>query len=192
MIRPGTFERVYAAIKEKLRQGHFRPGDRLEPAVLSEQLNASVTPVRDALHRLTGERLIEAPRHDGFRVPLLTETMLRHLYAWHRDLLLLAILETAALQGHERRNALFLSLVRSAGSPEHALALEALAERLSPVQQFEDLILDATETETGQILEALRSGDRRDLRRALQRYHRRRQNIVPLLIDAIYADRVEP
>jgi hypothetical protein len=60
------------------------------------------------------------------------------------------------------------------------------------VQQFEDLILDATETETGQILEALRSGDRRDLRRALQRYHRRRQNIVPLLIDAIYADRVEP
>jgi DNA-binding GntR family transcriptional regulator len=205
MIRPGTFERVYAAIKEKLRQGHFRPGDRLEPAVLSEQLNASVTPVRDALHRLTGERLIEAPRHDGFRVPLLTETMLRHLYAWHRDLLLLAILkrtpgkgvedegvETAALQGHERRNALFLSLVRSAGSPEHALALEALAERLSPVQQFEDLILDATETETGQILEALRSGDRRDLRRALQRYHHRRQNIVPLLIDAIYADRVEP
>lgn len=60
------------------------------------------------------------------------------------------------------------------------------------MQQFEDLILDATETETGQILEALRSGDRRDLRRALQRYHRRRQNIVPLLIDAIYADRVEP
>jgi DNA-binding GntR family transcriptional regulator len=203
MIRPGTFERVYAAIKEKLRQGHFRPGDRLEPALLSEQLNASVTPVRDALHRLTGERLIEAPRHDGFRVPLLTETMLRHLYSWHRDLLLLAILkrtpgkgveettEAAAVRGHERRNALFLALVRSAGSQEHLLALEALAERLSPVQRFEDLILDATEGETAQILEALRSGDRRDLRRALQRYHRRRQNIVPLLIDAIYAERVE-
>ena len=204
MIRPGTFERVYAAIKEKLRQGHFRPGDRLEPSLLSEQLNASVTPVRDALHRLTGERLIESPRHDGFRVPLLTETMLRHLYSWHRDLLLLAILkrtpgkgveeeatEETALHGHERRNALFLALVRSAGSQEHSIALEALAERLSPVQRFEDLILDATEGETSQILEALGSGDRRDLRRALQRYHRRRQNIVPLLIDAIYADRVE-
>jgi DNA-binding GntR family transcriptional regulator len=205
MIRPGTFERVYAAIKEKLRQGQFRPGDRLEPALLSEQLNASVTPVRDALHRLTGERLIEAPRHEGFRVPLLTETMLRQLYRWHRDLLLLAILKRPgverindeavtgnAIPGHERRNALFLALVRSVGSPEHTIALEALAERLSPVQRFEDLLLDAAESETAQILEALRSGDRRELRRALQRYHRRRQQIVPFLIDAIYANSDAP
>jgi DNA-binding GntR family transcriptional regulator len=92
MTRPGTFERVYAAIKRQLREGVFRPGDRLEPAVLSEQLNASVTPVRDALHRLTGERLVDAPRHEGFRTPMLTETTLRHLYAWHRDLVLLAML----------------------------------------------------------------------------------------------------
>jgi tetratricopeptide (TPR) repeat protein len=87
MVRPGTFERVYAAIKEQLRRGLHRPGDRLEPALLSEQHNASVTPVRDALHRLTGERLVEAPRHEGFRVPVITEGTLRHLYAWHRDLL---------------------------------------------------------------------------------------------------------
>src|SRR3954471_22236340 len=92
MTPPGTFERVYAAIRQRLREGVYRPGDRLEPALLSDQFNASVTPVRDALHRLTGERLVEAPRHEGFRVPLLTESMLRHLYAWHRDLLLLAIL----------------------------------------------------------------------------------------------------
>src|SRR5438132_2867759 len=97
MIRPGTFERVYAAIKQQLRCGCYRPGHRLEPAVLSEQLNASVTPVRDALHRLTGERLVEAPRHEGFRVPMLTETMLRHLYAWHRDLVTLAMLNRRAV-----------------------------------------------------------------------------------------------
>ena len=92
MTAPGTFDRVYAALKQRLRSGDYRPGDRLEPAALSEELNASVTPIRDALHRLTGERLVEAPRHEGFRVPMLTETMLRHLYAWHQDLLLLAIL----------------------------------------------------------------------------------------------------
>ena len=101
MSRPGTFERVYAAIKRQLREGVFRPGDRLEPAVLSEQLNASVTPVRDALHRPTGERLVEAPRHEGFRVPMLTETMLRHLYAWHRDLLLLALARRRAADASE-------------------------------------------------------------------------------------------
>ena len=69
------------------------PGDRLEPALLSEELNASVTPVRDALHRLTGERLVEAPRHEGFRTPMMTETPLRQLYSWHLDLLLLALVK---------------------------------------------------------------------------------------------------
>jgi len=75
----------------QLRKGAFRPGERLEPAAFSDKLSASVTPIRDALHRLTGERLVETPRHEGFRVPLVTETMLRHLYTWHLDLLLLAI-----------------------------------------------------------------------------------------------------
>ena len=92
MTPPGTFERVYAAIKQRLRQGAYRPGERLEPALLSDELNARVTPVRDALHRLTGERLVDAPRHEGFRAPMLTETTLRHLYLWHRDLLLLAVM----------------------------------------------------------------------------------------------------
>lgn len=202
MIRPGTFERVYAAIKERLRQGQYRPGERLEPGLLSDILNASATPVRDALHRLTGERLIEAPRHAGFRVPLLTETTLRHLYAWHRDLLLLAILNRKTSEAGpnaeianqdetanpEQRNKLFLALVRSTGNPEHTLALEGLIERLSPVQRLEEALLDAVEVETGQIVQALKDGDRRALQRALQRYHRRRQNIVPLLIDAIYQD----
>lgn len=202
MIRPGTFERVYAAIKERLRQGLFGPGHRLEPAILSDQLNASVTPVRDALHRLAGERLVEAPRHEGFRVPLLTETTLRHLFAWHRDLLALALLNrrdagagldpaegTGAGLSHEHRNSLFLGLVRSSGDPEHVLAFENLLARLSPVQRFEDILLDAAEAETNEIMKALRNGDRREIRRALQRYHRRRQQIVPLLIDAIYEQR---
>src|SRR5437764_15152487 len=93
MTRPGTFERVYAAVKQQLREGVFRPGTRLEPAVLSDELNASVTPVRDALHRLTGERLVEAPRHEGFRTPMMTEVLLRQLYGWHHDLLLLAVMK---------------------------------------------------------------------------------------------------
>src|SRR5690242_2313518 len=97
MAPPGTFDRVYAALKQRLRKGVYRPGTRLEPAALSDELNASVTPVRDALHRLTGERLVEAPRHEGFRAPMMTETLLRQLYAWHLDLLLLAVMKHRAL-----------------------------------------------------------------------------------------------
>jgi DNA-binding GntR family transcriptional regulator len=198
MTRPGTFERVYAAIKQQLRDGRLKPGDRLEPAVLSEQLNASVTPVRDALHRLTGERLVEAPRHEGFRVPMLNENTLRHLYAWHRDLLLLAIHKRPAANEPiteslgepyadgssmlDDRNANFLALARATGNPEHVTALLALTARLEPIQQLEDALLDAIEEETVEIVSALRRKDPKALRRSLIHYHRRRERIVPELI----------
>lgn len=197
MTPPGTFERVYAAIRQRLRQGLYRPGDRLEPALLSDELNASVTPVRDALHRLTGERLVDAPRHEGFRAPMMTETLLRYLYAWHLDLLLLAVLKHRADPGtdesicgngqlnappHERQNALFLALVESAGNPEHVAALEALSCRLEPVQRLEQAFLDETEAETQEILRALQASDRKALRKALVRYHRRRLRIIPELL----------
>jgi DNA-binding GntR family transcriptional regulator len=198
MVRPGTFERVYAAIREQLRRGFYRPGDRLEPALLSEQHNASVTPVRDALHRLTGERLVEAPRHEGFRVPVLTEGTLRHLYAWHRDLLFLAILNRRPALGLEvvtideqevceRQSAVFIGLVRMTGNPEHVLTFETLAERLEPVQRLAALVLDAIEQETDDILAALKANDTRGLRRALVRYHRRRMQIASELIERLYS-----
>lgn len=197
MSPPGTFERVYAAIKDQLRKGAFRPGERLEPAVFCDQMNASVTPIRDALHRLTGERLVETPRHDGFRMPLVTETMLRHLYSWHLDLLLLAIMNrrtiTIAEQAvvgeaepgslaHERQNIVFLALARSTGNPEHLAALEALTQRLEPVQRLEKTFLDETEAETAAIVQAVQAQDRQALRRALVRYHRRREKIIPELL----------
>jgi DNA-binding GntR family transcriptional regulator len=201
MTPPGTFERVYAAIRQRLREGAYRPGDRLEPALLSEDLNASVTPVRDALHRLTGERLVEAPRHEGFRVPMMTETTLRHLYGWHLDLLLLAVMkrhtmalaEESSVNGgraeapvHERQNGLFLALARSAGNPEHVAAVEALSQRLEPVQRLEQYFLDETEAETSEIIRALQAHDRKALRSSLVRYHRRRLRIVAELLSRLF------
>jgi DNA-binding GntR family transcriptional regulator len=203
MSRPGTFDRVYAALKSKLREGGFRPGDRLEPAALSDHLNASVTPVRDALHRLTGEGLVEAPRHEGFRVPMLTEVTLRHLYGWHRDLVMLALarrgshrlkfretLDTA-LAGTGNCSgigSIIAAAIRSSGNPEHAAALEAVSERLEPLRQMESLLLDAVENEIDEILSALRDRDERRLRTSLLRYHRRRERIVPDLLEQLHSD----
>jgi DNA-binding GntR family transcriptional regulator len=198
MTPPGTFERVYAALKQRLRAGAYMPGERLEPAVLSGELNSSVTPIRDALHRLTGEGLVEAPRHEGFRAPLLTETTLRHLYAWHLDLLLLALMKRRDLAlpngddnddgdvpVRERQNALFRRIAESVGNPEYAATLEALTERLGPVQCIEERVLDAIEAETEEIVRAIRSGDSKALRRCLVRYHRRRNRVIPELLDSL-------
>ena len=199
MTPGGTFERVYGAIKQRLRQGYYQPGERLEPAALSDELNASVTPVRDALHRLTGERLVEAPRHDGFRAPMLTEPWLRQLYAWHRDLLLLALSDlertiaepligvepSADSPPHERQKAMFLALVRSTANIEHVETFEALSDRLQPAQQLAGALVDAAGAETEEIGSALRASDRKGLRRALVRYHRRREKLVPDLLAAL-------
>jgi hypothetical protein len=72
------------------------------------------------------------------------------------------------------------------GNPEHLHAFEALADRLEPFRRLEGALLDAVEEETEQIGAALRSADRAQLRRALVRYHRRRERIVPELLERLY------
>ena len=133
---------------------------------------------------------------------MMTETLLRFLYAWHLDLLLLALMKHRAIAFaedgamtdradgspvHERQNALFLALARSAGNPEHVAALEALTHRIEPVQRLERYLLDETESETDEIVRALHEHDRRSLRRSLVRYHRRRLRIVPELLARLQA-----
>ncbi|HET7575635.1 MAG TPA: GntR family transcriptional regulator [Sphingomicrobium sp.] len=194
MTPPGTFERVYAAIKQGLREGLYQPGDRLEPAALSDELNASVTPIRDALHRLTGEHMVEAPRHEGFRVPMMTELMLRHLYAWHLDILLVSLArrkadrkswspDRADGQVSDRRPERTLaSIAAVSGNPENAQALRNVSERLDAYRRLENVFLDNVEQEMQQIVTAIERRDFRTLRKALVQYHRRRQRIVPNLV----------
>ena len=58
-------ERVYFELKAKVMRAAFAPGERLDPAQLARNLGVSPTPVRDALHRLSGERLIETWHQEG-------------------------------------------------------------------------------------------------------------------------------
>ncbi|MGR4892720.1 GntR family transcriptional regulator [Sphingopyxis sp. LARHCG72] len=91
-MSPGaTMERVYRELKTRAMRGEFAPGERLDPSVLARDLGASATPVRDALHRLSGERLIDSWHHEGFRQPILAEADLRDLYEWAAALLALAL-----------------------------------------------------------------------------------------------------
>lgn len=193
MIRPGTFERVYGALKAEIRSGRYRPGDRLEPAALSATLNASVTPIRDALHRLTGERLVEAPAHEGFRVPLLTEAGLRQLYRWHHRLLALAMKSPAALAGQsaaediELRDAL-LARARLSGEPELIAALESATDRLGALVPHETALLGSSvDDEREAVLASLGRGEAALLRRLLNAATRHRLRIVPALLERLYA-----
>lgn len=184
-MSPGaTFERVYRALKVELGSGRFRPGDHLEPSALSDELNSSITPVRDALHRLVGENLVEAPRGDGFRMPLVTEVALRHLYAWNQWLLLGAIRarrdtrssETARgpsnAQASTTIDALFLGIAAFSGNPEHVGAMARVNDRLRAVRLVEQSVIDGADDELDEIRRATENPP--ELRRLIIAYHRRR------------------
>jgi len=61
-------ERVVLKLREMLLRGQFRPGERLAELSLVPMLNASRTPVRLALERLSHQGLLEAQPNGGFRV----------------------------------------------------------------------------------------------------------------------------
>ncbi|MDT7529074.1 GntR family transcriptional regulator [Sphingopyxis sp. SE2] len=91
-MSPGaTMERVYIDLKVRIMTGAYPPGTRLDPRQLARAMDASATPVRDALHRLSGERIVDSWHQEGFRQPLLTEADLVDLYEWGGMLLALAL-----------------------------------------------------------------------------------------------------
>lgn len=71
---------AYARIKELVVNYRFGPGEHLQINELSEQLNVSVTPVREALSRLHAEGLIASVPHRGFFTKNLDVKELRDLH----------------------------------------------------------------------------------------------------------------
>jgi DNA-binding GntR family transcriptional regulator len=202
-MSPGaTFERVYLALKEQLGTARYAAGQSLEPAALSQDLNASITPVRDALHRLVGEGLVEAPRGDGFRAPLVTEVGLRYLYRWNG-----ALLEVAVRSRHARRSPqpdasaaahpveateeLFLAIAAWTGNPEHGSAIARLNDRLRPIRWTEATLTAGFGDELDAIADLVRAGAPPLLRRSLAAYHRRRERLVGEIVAALVAPRTE-
>lgn len=189
-MSPGaTFERVYHELKRMLAEGALPPGTPIEPAVIAKQIASSITPIRDALHRLTGERLVEAPNHNGFRVPLMSEAALRDLYQWNGQLLGLAA--KAMRFGLEKNSAiggtppddigaatagLFLRIARATGSDEHTGSIALLNNRLAPYRRAESKVIDDPVGELATIAEAMAKPA--ELSRLLTAYHRRRAKAV--------------
>ncbi|MBJ3775094.1 GntR family transcriptional regulator [Acuticoccus mangrovi] len=76
-----TAERIYCAIKRDLFDGVFEPGARLGNKALQERYGCGVSPLREALSRLSGQSLIEAEGHRGFRVRRPTRAELADIYS---------------------------------------------------------------------------------------------------------------
>jgi DNA-binding GntR family transcriptional regulator len=74
-------EFVYRALREAIREGHFRPGERILEEEIAQTLGVSRTPVREALRRLEARGLVETAPGRGMLVVELTGQRVTELYA---------------------------------------------------------------------------------------------------------------
>jgi len=61
-------EKVYGVIRNDILDGRISPGDRMVETKLAKQIKTSRTPVREALHMLEMEGLLESIPRVGYRV----------------------------------------------------------------------------------------------------------------------------
>ncbi|AOR76395.1 GntR family transcriptional regulator [Novosphingobium resinovorum] len=210
-MNPGaTAERVLEALRGQILDAAWRPGDRLDPGAIAGQFASSITPVRDALNRLTGEGLVEARQGGGFHLPPLDEPLLHDLYRWSEQLLRLCVTHwpagAAAIPFAESINAngksadgeapaqttaqatgrFFAVLAQRSGNCEHAGAVDRLNARLHVVRGVEGDVLGADDAEFDTWIDAIEADDRRGLARAIGRYHRRRERVAGAIVRAVY------
>lgn len=86
-----TAERIHRELKRLLCTGRFAPGLPLTVQSLANEFGTSISPVRDALNRLVGERLINVQGGGGFAMPFLSRRTAFNLYSWHAEITLLII-----------------------------------------------------------------------------------------------------
>jgi DNA-binding GntR family transcriptional regulator len=190
--------RVYNAIKTRVMAAAFAPGERIDPARLSAELHASATPIRDALWRLAGERLVESWTQEGFRQPFVTEAGLRELFAWQEDLLLLILRALDRQSGQPEpppapdpnapADAVFRWLAGVASNPEHRAALSSARERLHAAQLLAPGVIP-NDPAPALLVDAIDAQDWREARRWVTRHHRLRMRAAGAIVAALHRPR---
>ena len=71
---------AYQKLRDALKSGALKPGDRIMEVPMAEQLNVSRTPVRDAIRRLESEGLLEHEPRSGLVVATLDRRAVAELY----------------------------------------------------------------------------------------------------------------
>lgn len=73
-------EVAYAMMLTALRDGQFKPGDRLREVEVAEQLSLSRTPIREALRKLESDGIVEHRPRIGAVIRKLTQPEVVELY----------------------------------------------------------------------------------------------------------------
>ena len=194
-----TFDRVYGEIRHRAMSGTWPPGQRIDLPHLTDELGASTTPVRDALNRLIGERLLTTGTNDGFAMPGMTEPDLHDMYDWLHQLLLLATRRRAnrsaapAEEADDDREissfpALFAAIADRCDNGELRAAIIAVEARLAPAHGAEHRLLTIEDELVG-LRRAVAGDDPGVIRSRLAMWHRRRVQVAGRIVQLLHRPR---
>jgi len=186
---------AYDELKRLLLSGEFAPAQRLDPVRLASALATGVTPIREALLRLAGERLVELGLNTGFHMPMVTESTLLGLYRWNLDLLRLALRSRVwkpDAARHERifqaeplsADVLFLSVAEWSRRPELIAQIASANDRLAIPRIAEAAALDYARAELNDMAHA--ANDPTSALRTITAYHQIRTKTVRHIVIEIY------
>ena len=86
MEAPSQTERAYLTLRSEILHGDFMPGDRLRAVDLQGRFQLGLTPIREALARLSSENLVENEANRGARVSTASLAELTDLMAARRSI----------------------------------------------------------------------------------------------------------
>lgn len=179
-----VLEPTYQTLKRELMQGNWQPGERLEALRLADEYGVSMTPVRDCLNRLVGEGLVDMQTGDGYRVPRISEKMLRDMLGLNAMLLDFALLHPVniseiprvecSVQDYAGRVAALFNITakRSANIALTEIVL-SLGDRMHAIRRWEPHLFSDCFQELEEMERHL-TGNLRDLSDRLRKYHDRR------------------
>jgi GntR family transcriptional regulator, rspAB operon transcriptional repressor len=99
---PAIRDAAYEILREKIMRKEFSPGQRLDLDAIERQLGISRTPLREALHRLASERLVEIVPRSGTFVTVLRPEDIAESYEVRRAIELYAV-EQATQQATDQQ-----------------------------------------------------------------------------------------
>jgi GntR family transcriptional regulator, rspAB operon transcriptional repressor len=111
IMTPAIRDSAYEILRDKIMRKEFGPGQRLDLEAIEGQLGISRTPLREALHRLASERLVEIVPRSGTFVTVLNPEDIAESYEVRRAIELYAV-EHAAQQATDRQLAECGALLR--------------------------------------------------------------------------------
>ncbi len=134
--RGSTVDTAYWTIRDAIRSGVIAPGERLIELDLAAALEMSRTPIREALHRLEVERLVENAPRRGLIVPVITIDDLVEIFEIREVLEGLAARRAAQRMSDAERQALEATVVQM----EQAQATDDLTSLSAASAQFHRLL----------------------------------------------------